>query len=456
MSCPAIDAALKFPLPSCMSENGYEQRFAVMRHAERADCWGNTDWYGSEDMQRWPSDPPLTQGGITSAQQVGRQLAAHFGCRDLSAYPLTVASSPYFRCVQTAVELCRAVGPGSKILLDNELGEVFGYEAFGDFEPQIGQVTRSMEEILAYCQLNGVEVEVQKVGRQPQWPESMPQARLRLICRFLHYLEESHRVHRDFILVTHAEGVTSALSALPSMRRTSMNKVDYCGYILGMARRLTPTLVTSTPSKSSVEQSSSDDDMSPGQARWLPSCLKSSAGPPSPGIEQAPLHKFQSPRRRECWEEEGWVMKQFNVEVEDSDWEPWTPKIRRWSGRCKFSEDRIRRLLRLSSTGTTTPYDGCAWSSATSSWGAGSSLSSAFFSGPAEAWEDSTLPGNVHEGKNLSMVDVREPHFSLDITPVAQGPDRAAASHSDSNRFMRKLSGIGSSSLLLRRTRSSR
>eukprot|EP00438_Fugacium_kawagutii_P002534 Skav207750 [mRNA] locus=scaffold181:71271:72819:- [translate_table: standard] len=43
-----------------------------------------------------------------------------------------VVCSPYSRCVQTAVKICKRLGPNVKMLIDLSLGEVYGPSVMGE------------------------------------------------------------------------------------------------------------------------------------------------------------------------------------------------------------------------------------------------------------------------------------------------------------------------------------
>jgi len=437
--CPPIDAALVSHPEAEESEEPFELRFAVMRHADRADEWGNHHWHRSDDFAQWPMDPPLTAEGIALAGQVGEQLAADLGGNSGHSKSFTIISSPFFRCVQTAVELCRVAGPGSKILLDNELGEVFGHDLFGEVEPE-GGVTRSMEEIVAYCHLHDVEVEVKKVGLQPPWPENLPQGRFRLLCRFLHYLDEGHALKRNFALVTHSEGVAAALSAMPSMQNVSVGKVDYCGYILGSAR-LTPTANTANTTNTAKES--------------LP------LRPYSEHSEKEPryMHETEASKRPDHSGVEGWLLKQFRVELKDGETEALTPRIRRWSGKSRFSEDNIRQLLRyesprrarsvskVSSCSTETPS--CTPSTSLSS--NASTCEGSLVESRCEGFAESSRVPETRGARDELLIEARCAAGRTRVPSLCHIQAARPCRLSEKADFSGKLSAVTGSSLLLRR-----
>jgi len=204
---------------------------AVMRHAERADAassWSQDPWALSTDAAQWPHDPPLSDSGRIDAQQVARGELLGLEDGDDSAEDVwVVVSSPYFRCVQTAVQVCLEIGPKAVLLLDNELGEVYGPEIMGDDEPTC--VLRPAEETKLYVQSHHVRYRSRSVGKWPAWPEYILQMRTRVLCCFLRYLRRSSLARKNFVLITHADGVAAAIAAMPAIQGRAIEKVDYSG-----------------------------------------------------------------------------------------------------------------------------------------------------------------------------------------------------------------------------------
>lgn len=208
------------------------QFFSVIRHEERADGWNafvhGQRWTQSEDFTRWPFDPPLSDAGIEGARKIGQKMRS---CAEACGSPLhVVVSSPYFRCVQTAVEICREIGPDVRLLIDHSLGEVYGPAVMGEIEP--AGATRPVNQALAYCSSKGVACESRTIGAWPVWPEDLKYARWRFASRFLVYLHRSVVAQRNFILVTHADGVGAALRMMPSHSGSVLERVEYGGHFI--------------------------------------------------------------------------------------------------------------------------------------------------------------------------------------------------------------------------------
>jgi broad specificity phosphatase PhoE len=201
----------------------------VVRHADRADAISATiegkSWMHTADSKQWPKDPPLSDEGVKTAQAIGQSL--HSLAAACSHSSVVVACSPYLRCVQTAIGICERL-PGARLLFDLSLGEIYGPSVMGTGE-EPAAVTRSIEQLLAYCRARGVTCSPQAIGRWPVWPEDVDKARVRLASRFLVYLKRSADVQRNFILVTHADGVAAALRVMPSHYDQVAQRVEYGG-----------------------------------------------------------------------------------------------------------------------------------------------------------------------------------------------------------------------------------
>lgn len=211
--------------------------FAVMRHAERADAWNafvdGERWAQGSDYAQWPLDPPLSDEGMLGAFDVGLQLKelAERACQDMHV----VVSSPYLRCLQTAVEVCRALGPKVRLMLDLTLGEVYGPCVMGESEP--AQVVRPVAELLAYSRSKGVECLKLPMGKWPTWPEDLKSGRKRYVTQFLLYLRRGAKAKRNFVVVTHADCVATALRVMPSFRSQVVSSVESGGYFLAQRSR---------------------------------------------------------------------------------------------------------------------------------------------------------------------------------------------------------------------------
>jgi len=264
--CPAIDGLC----PGCAPPARIS--VAVMRHGERLDAADPCGWFQSPAAKRYPFDCPLSPQGRRRVGSVARELAQRssgsFSC---------VVSSPFLRCVETAVEVCHALG--LPICIDMQLGEVFGPACFGEWSAP-GPMRRNAEEVMALVppdlrRLSPVDL----IGEEPAWPESVEEARLRLVARVeqcppparasarprrrgggreggrgggggggglegsrgcrapAEYAEWAARLEgANFVLVTHGDCVgaclTLAMARADGTLSQVVDKVDYCGYAL--------------------------------------------------------------------------------------------------------------------------------------------------------------------------------------------------------------------------------
>jgi len=222
--CPAIDGLC----PGCAPPARIS--VAVMRHGERLDAADPCGWFQSPAAKRYPFDCPLSPQGRRRVGSVARELAQRssgsFSC---------VVSSPFLRCVETAVEVCHALG--LPICIDMQLGEVFGPACFGEWSAP-GPMRRNAEEVMALVppdlrRLSPVDL----IGEEPAWPESVEEARLRLVARVEQYAEWAARLEgANFVLVTHGDCVgaclTLAMARADGTLSQVVDKVDYCGYAL--------------------------------------------------------------------------------------------------------------------------------------------------------------------------------------------------------------------------------
>mmetsp|Transcript_28067 Transcript_28067/g.89214 ORF Transcript_28067/g.89214 Transcript_28067/m.89214 type:complete len:411 (+) Transcript_28067:45-1277(+) len=203
---------------------------AVMRHGERLDAVDPKSWYNSAAGKRYPFDCPLSANGRREVGDVARELA--HSCKSGFSY---VVTSPFVRCVETAVEVCRALK--LPICIDRQLGEVFGPACFGEWSAP-GPARRSPEEVAAFVppDLRSTAA-VDSIGQEPSWPESIEDARLRMVSRVEQYTEWAARLDGvNFVLVTHGDCVgaclTLALARTDGRLSHVVEKVGYCGYAL--------------------------------------------------------------------------------------------------------------------------------------------------------------------------------------------------------------------------------
>lgn len=322
---PNVRALLK----KWKSRPGGELHCAVMRHAERADsesAWSQDSWALSSDGQQWPFDPPLSDRGLADASVVAaRELHSHHKNAIRSSEECwVVVSSPYLRCVQTAVEVCVELGPKSVLILDQELGEVYGPEIMGDHEP--AAVRRPVEAAWQFCNSRHVKYRPQLLGRPPGWPETIVQMRTRVLRCFLRYLRRGALAHRNFVIVTHADGVGAALAAMPSMQGRLIERVEFCGMFFASASANVNYQKLAAVANIVAEVGGQSDIEEVG-------FVKKDGEPPSPA---QPILKTTF----------GWEVKTSGVKLGPRCKRGWVARLRCLTQRTGFSEAEIARLLR--------------------------------------------------------------------------------------------------------------
>ena len=76
------------------------------------------------------------------------------------------------------------------------------------------------------------------MGKGPQWKESLQQARLRYVKRYLDYLRRARHTKKSCLLVTHGYMVQACASVLPVNQHRKIVSVDYCGAAVAECHRL--------------------------------------------------------------------------------------------------------------------------------------------------------------------------------------------------------------------------
>jgi len=302
-----MSTRLRFPLPR-RKESEHRPHLAVIRHAEREDT--ASKWcHDALQQVCWQSDPALSPKGIKQASSI----ASEISLKSQAKFDVVV-TSPYFRCVQTAIEICKHVGTDSSLLVDASLGEVYGSEVLGDEQPKDGSLLREFDDVRRYCQENGITIRTQVVGTWPRWGEHIGTARVRFVRRFLQYLHRSQRTGLSFALVTHGDGVAAMMSVMPAMQGRVIKRVDFAGYFLAHASVPTPL-----PDRSGVTELITDSHVED-------STLSSGSGPSA------------------C-DAQTWRVSYSSVKVGAPLEESFARRISRWSTKFGYAEKTIKSLL---------------------------------------------------------------------------------------------------------------
>lgn len=236
----------------------------MVRHAERADSafalFKGLPWTRSEDSQRWPLDPPLSDAGEVGALEAAEVLHDHAKNRCDAGIDVVV-TSPYLRCVQTAAVICAKLGSDTRLMIDASMGEIFGPDIFGDHEPTGHR--RPLQFLLDECKLRGVDSAFPKLfGAEPSWPENSLDGRHRFSESFLKYQERSCYGCRSFIIVTHGDCVAAATALFPFPAR--VRGVEPGGMLLASrrAKKSSELWLSSVTSRSKWQNSSNNKTMS--------------------------------------------------------------------------------------------------------------------------------------------------------------------------------------------------
>jgi broad specificity phosphatase PhoE len=187
----------------------------------------------SADAQAYPFDPPLTETGLEQARACGERLRQLGPPQD--GWNVAI-SSPFFRCVQTAVEICAATG--ASLIIDQDWGEVRFHEfmdgaAFD--EPQ--GLTRAYQFLARYVALKGVNLRNANALRGKEWNEAglenCKDARERYAKKFVVCLDRAMLSQSSFIVVSHGESIPACLPLFPAYRGAEVTAVPYCGMVVG-------------------------------------------------------------------------------------------------------------------------------------------------------------------------------------------------------------------------------
>eukprot|EP01060_Flectonema_neradi_P012909 TRINITY_DN19697_c0_g1_i1.p1 TRINITY_DN19697_c0_g1~~TRINITY_DN19697_c0_g1_i1.p1 ORF type:complete len:271 (+),score=33.08 TRINITY_DN19697_c0_g1_i1:110-922(+) len=186
-----------------------EQIVYIVRHGHRIDDFDPT-W--SEGTDR-PYDPPLTPEGIETASKVG----VEFSELPDDEKPVHVISSPFIRCVQTAVEIAKKLGIPT-VCINYSIGEIHSEQVLKH---------SSEPEYVIPDEIDGISINHDNPGTRPPFPEERSSA-------FVRYSEAFSSVpdspYKNMVLVSHGEAVGQSVSSLlPNM---TVFDTPYCCYTI--------------------------------------------------------------------------------------------------------------------------------------------------------------------------------------------------------------------------------
>lgn len=98
----------------------------IARHGEREDfkedgAWSHAWWAANAHGRHW--DPPLTLTGQEQAGDLGTLVAAKLAQHGVAEVPLTVLSSPFLRCFETAAAVAARAPAHTRLAVDGSLCE---------------------------------------------------------------------------------------------------------------------------------------------------------------------------------------------------------------------------------------------------------------------------------------------------------------------------------------------
>jgi broad specificity phosphatase PhoE len=197
----------------------HPQFIGFLRHCERVDATWEPDspisektFHGKQEMHsagecgRWTFDPELSSSGFANAAQ----LAKNFAEEPLVKFDIVV-SSPYRRCIETAVLLCKELQV--PIAIDPRLGEIQNASVMGDMSENAEHLHQSLVENVEYVKACGVEL----IGMEdfcgtalasddlPAYPESLPKA----FKRYVNTFERCVSGGKSILCVTHGMALVS-------------------------------------------------------------------------------------------------------------------------------------------------------------------------------------------------------------------------------------------------------
>lgn len=204
---------------------------SVVRHAERGDCHEAFDpWATSQDAADFPHDPPITAKGMEQARKLAIDL------ENKNVHFWVVVSSPYLRCLQTALVLAEHFD--AVVLIDQELGEVNGPDCFETEPPIPPRPWNIVKEAISKANLDVKRVKAGRLmGKCPSWPETLGSARVRYAKRFLDHLRRARHIKKSCLLVTHGHMVQVCAAILPATLHLKVVSVDYASAVLATCHR---------------------------------------------------------------------------------------------------------------------------------------------------------------------------------------------------------------------------
>lgn len=212
-------------------EPEFKPTVVLLRHSERLD-YVDKKYKETEEGKLFPYDAPLTLQGWKLAEDAAEDLAK---LNSEGLYFAAIATSPYRRCVETAVVIAKRLE--LPIVLDQEIGEVWE-KKMGDHPwRSASKLKQLIDELQVPSVLNPLLVDggYKLFGKKPQYPESLDKARSRMVVRFETYIRQSEELQQNFIICTHADGIAAACGMF-ERGCADVTKMDFCSRIIARRR----------------------------------------------------------------------------------------------------------------------------------------------------------------------------------------------------------------------------
>ncbi|CAD8105179.1 unnamed protein product [Paramecium sonneborni] len=208
-----------------------------VRHGERADMVANP-YERKKVLLKF--DPPLTEKGEYQAKVTGQKLRLQIEefakQKQIKIEDLKISfmSSPFLRCIQTAVIMMNELPNNSNLFIQNEIGELMYTHSFDQNILMQLHFNTFQHPILNNNYLNGIQIKKDKFINanlpQPIYPEDQDycQKRVGLFLEqlFIEIKKQPNQQNTIFICITH-QGIVSLTLKIQKVKNPSY--VDYCG-----------------------------------------------------------------------------------------------------------------------------------------------------------------------------------------------------------------------------------
>ncbi len=225
-----------------------------LRHGARLDQF-NREWHLTSPT---PYDPPLTAKGTSQARQTGVAIKSFLPISS-SRRRIIIHTSPYLRCIQTALTLASSLEEKVLFRIDAWLGEWLTPDYFMDIDPPPPgrQLSASALGALAGRRFEGSIIvdwmwDSLKLGDGGEYGEqwvSMHERFDRGISKLLQFYQQDDMNGDEtvVILVTHGAGCNALLGAFT--RKPVLTDIPISSLSMAVLRPTTPTSMGSTSSQ---------------------------------------------------------------------------------------------------------------------------------------------------------------------------------------------------------------